>query len=211
MNIELVITLRTTGIVLLLSILLPLIGYLLISGGHLGGFRSSIFGIEGVGDSAGVVRKTFTMNVLTLVLTLLSYGMLTLLLNDSGDKAISLLAFILLLSSQLVLILERTFDSSVTVWAAKELAHTSKVPELFTPLWQWMHSTVQQTFVYLGLLAIAAYGWAILQSALLPGWLGWGLIGWSGGWLILFLVAGDSLPAVLFVPPLVIGIMALLA
>jgi hypothetical protein len=211
MNIEPVITLRTTGVVLLLSIFLPLIGYLLISGGHLSGFRSSIFGIEGVGDSAEVVRKTFPVNVLTLVLTLLGYGMLTIMLHESGDKALALLAFILLLSSQIVLIFERTFDSSVTVWAAKELAHTSKVPELFQPLWQWMHTTVQMTFVYLGLLAIAAYGWAILQSALLSSWLGWSLIGWGGVWLIIFLVAGDSLPAVLFVPPLVIGIMALLA
>jgi len=211
MNLEPVITLRTTAVVLLLSIFLPVIGYILISGGHLGGFRSSIFGIEGVGDSADVVRKTFPINVLTLVLTLLGYGMLTILLYESGGKAIALMAFMLLFSSQLVLIFQRTFDSSVTVWAAKELAHTSKVPELFEPLWQWMHSTVQQTFVYLGLLAIAVYGWAFLQSALLSSWLGWACIGWGGVWLIFFIVAGDSLPAVLFVPPLVIGIAALLA
>ncbi len=211
MNIEPTINLRTTGMVLLLSVFGPLIGLLVMSGGHLGGYRSSITGIEGVGDSADVVRKTFPINVLTLVLTLLSYGMLTILLRKSGDEAIPLLAFILLLSSHLVLIFERTFDSSVTVWAAKELAHTSKVPELFPPLWQWMHTTVQQTFVYLGLLAIAAYGWAVLQSTVLPGWLGWASLGWSGVWLIVFLVAGDSLPAVLFIPPLVIGILALLA
>jgi hypothetical protein len=196
---------------LLASVFGPVIGLLLISGGHLSGYRSSITGIQGVGDSADVVRKTFPTAVLTLVLMLLAHGMLTILLRESGDDAISLLAFLLLLTSQIVLIFERTFDSSVTVWAAKELAHTSQVPELFQPLWQWMHTTVQQTFVYLGLLAIAAYGWAILQSALLPGWLGWASIGWSGVWLLIFLVAGDSMPFVLFVPSLVIGIMALLA
>ena len=125
MNIEPVITLRTTGVMLLVSILGPAVGLLLISGGQLSGYRSSITGIQGVGQSADVVRKTFPTAVLTLVLMLLAHGMLTILLRESGDKAISLLAFILLLSSQIVLIFERTFDSSVTVWAAKELAHTS--------------------------------------------------------------------------------------
>jgi hypothetical protein len=211
MNIEPVTTLRTTGVMLLVSILGPVVGLLLISGGHLSGYRSSITGIQGVGESAEVVRKTFPIAVLSLVLIVLSHGMLTILLRESGDKTMSVLAFILLLSSQIVLILERTFDSSVTVWAAKELALTSKVPELFQPLWQWMHTTVQQTFVYLGLLAIAVYGGAILQSTLFPSWLGWASLGWSGVWLVIFLFAGDSLPAVLFVPPLVIGTMAMLA
>ena len=76
-----------------------------------------------------IARMPFPINVLTLVLTILGYGMFTILLSKSGDEVIPLLAFILLLSLHLVLIFERTFDSSLTVWAAKELAHTSN--ELF--------------------------------------------------------------------------------
>ena len=73
-----------------------------------------------------------------------------------------------------------------------------------------MYSTVQMTYVYFGLLASAAYGWSILNTDLFPSWLGWVLIGWSGIWLTFFLVAGDNLPLVLWVTPILVGIVALL-
>jgi len=74
-----------------------------------------------------------------------------------------------------------------------------------------MYTGIQQIYVYTGLLAVAGYGWAIIQSGFLPAWLGWGSLGWSGIWLILFLVLDDNLPLVLFVWPLVIGVVALTA
>jgi hypothetical protein len=137
--------------------------------------------------------------------------MLTLLLWDAGERGLSLLAFNLFLFSQIFMIFQGTFHSSVTVWAAKELSQTGSVPELFEPLWRWMYSTVQEVYVNVGLLAFAAFGWAILRSGLLPAWLGWALIGWAIIWLILFLFQQDNLPIILFVPPLVIGFTAIFA
>ena len=108
------------------------------------------------------------------------------------------------------MVFQGIFHSSVTVWAANRLAKEGDVPELFERLWQWMYSPVQKIYVDLGLLAIAAYGWSILQTGLLPSWLGWGSMAWSGGWLFMFFVAKDNLPLVLFIPPGVIGVTALL-
>jgi hypothetical protein len=209
MNVEALFSLRATGILLILSILVPLVGVIVISRGDFSGFQASIQGIEGVGESADILRKTFPLASFTVVLVLVANGLLTLLLREAGDNHISLLAFNLLLFSQVFMIFQTTFHSSVTVWAAKELARTGSVPEIFQPLWQWMYTTVQQVYVYIGLLSTPPYGWSILQTRMLPSWLGWASIGWSGAWLALFMVLGDNLPLVLFLPPVVIGIVML--
>ena len=209
MNLEPQVMLKTTGVILTLSVLAPIVGLIIISRGDLGGLQASIRGIQGVGESADILRKSFPLAPLTIVLTLAGFGLLTIVLRGGDDNGISILGFILVLFSQIFIVFQGTFHSSVTVWAAKELANTGSVPELFEPLWRWMYSTVQQVYVYTGLLAIAAFGWAVIQTKVLPGWLGWGAIGWGVVWLILFMVVGDNLPLVLFVPPLVIGIVAL--
>jgi hypothetical protein len=203
------VTMQLTGILLLLSVLLPMIGILAIARGDLSGYQASIRGIEGVGESADILRRTFPLSSLVVVLTLISFGMLSILLNEAGGKGIALLAFVLLMFSQVFQVFQGTFHSSVTVWASKELASSGSVPALFEPLWRWMYSTVQQIYVNIGLLSIAAYGWAILETGLLPAWLGWFSIGWGLIWLIPFAWWQDNLPLVLFVPPLVIGIVAI--
>jgi len=208
MNLEPIISLRITGIVIFLSVVLPILLIIVISRGDFSGFQATMKGIEGVGESVSILRKTLPLAPLTVVLTLGGFGMLTLLLRQAGDNGISLLAFNLMLFSQVFIIFQGTFHGAVTVWGANELANTGSVPELFHPMWRWMYSGVQQIYVYMGLLALAAFGWAILQTGLLPIWLGWSLIGWSALWLILFLIAGDNLPLVLVVPPIVMGITA---
>lgn len=209
MNLEPQITLKTAGILLTLSVLVPLVGLIIVSRGDFSGFQATMRGIQGVGDSADILRKMFLFAPLILVLTLAGFGLLTVVLRDGDDNGISILAFILVLFTQVFVVFQGTFHSSVTVWAAKQLAQTGSVPELFAPLWRWMYSTVQQIYVYANLLAIAGFGWAIIQTKVLPAWLGWGAIGWGGVWLILFMIVGDNLPLVLLVPPLVIGIAAL--
>ncbi len=200
-----------SGILLVLSVLLPLLALIIISRGNFSGIQASIRSIEGVGEEVDVLRRTFPVSTFNVLLALVSFGMLTLLLWDAGERGLSLLAFNLFLFSQIFMIFQGTFHSSVTVWAAKELSQTGSVPELFEPLWRWMYSTVQEVYVNVGLLAFAAFGWAILRSGLLPAWLGWALIGWAIIWLILFLFQQDNLPIILFVPPLVIGFTAIFA
>jgi hypothetical protein len=77
--------------------------------------------------------------------------------------------------------IEGTFQASVTVWAGN--ARTGADPELFEPLRLWMNMWVQRFYVPMGLVAAAAYGWAILETRLLPQWVGWGSIDRaSPGW-----------------------------
>ncbi|MEP7356067.1 MAG: hypothetical protein ABI847_02370 [Anaerolineales bacterium] len=48
-----------------------------------------------------------------------------------------------------------------------------------------------RVFVVLSFLGQAAFGAAILQTGLLPAWLGWTTVIWNVGWLALMLRAGD--------------------
>ena len=210
MNLEPSISLRIAGIILILSVLLPMIWLIIVTKGDFSGFQASVRGIDGVGQSAIVLNKANRIASFTVVLTLAGYGMLTLLLRESGDSSISLLAFNLLLFSQVFIILQGTFHGTITSWASTELAESGSVPEIFYQLWHWMYSGVQEIYVMLGLLALACFGWAMLTTGLMQPWLGWGLIGFSGVWIVLFLIAGDNLPLVLYIPPLVIGITAII-
>ncbi len=210
MGIEPLIALKVMGILLTLSVVVQFLGIAIASRGNFSGYQATMRGIEGVGESADVLRKGFWLSQLHTVLAISGYGMFTVLLREAGDNGVSMLALGLILFSEIFIIAQGTFHSSVTVWAAKELSRTGTVPDLFQPLWRWMYSTVQQTYTNLALFAYAAYGWAILQTGILPAWLGWASIGWTAIWLPLFIYLGDNLPLVLFVPPLLIGITALL-
>jgi hypothetical protein len=67
-------------------------------------------------------------------------------------------------------------------------------------------------YVILALLAQAAIGGALVQSRLLPAWIGWAAIGWNVLWLVVLPLtsAGDMYyPILHHVAPLVIGIASL--
>ena len=104
MNLEPLISLRISGVIIFLSVVLPMLIIIVISRGDFSGFQASMRGVEGVGESANILRKMLPIAPLTLVLTLIGFGMLTLLLRETGDKGISQLAFILLIFSQVFII-----------------------------------------------------------------------------------------------------------
>jgi hypothetical protein len=69
-------------------------------------------------------------------------------------------------------------------------------------------------FVVLTFLGQAAFGAALLQTALAPRWAGWLLIIWNLGWLAVLVVfsAGDPYyPVLFYLGPLVLGILLLRA
>lgn len=69
----------------------------------------------------------------------------------------------------------------------------------------WTPATI---YVVLALLAQAAIGGSLLQTGLLPPWIGWATVVWNIGWLLAYLIKrGDIyIPFVHHVMPLVIGI-----
>jgi hypothetical protein len=51
--------------------------------------------------------------------------------------------------------------------------------------------TLIRTFVVMSFVGQAAFGAAMLQTRLLPGWLGWTTVIWNFAWLVLMLTARD--------------------
>lgn len=64
-------------------------------------------------------------------------------------------------------------------------------------------------YAVVGFLALAAYGGSLLRIGLLPAWVGWVTILFSFAMAVVLLIVGDTLPALHYFPPLLIGIMLL--
>lgn len=101
--------------------------------------------------------------------------------------------------------IEGTLQASVASWAAEQRAQTGSVPGVAEALRRWANTWLQGVYVPMGLLAVAGFGWSLLATRMVPSWIGWGSIGWGFLWLAQFLRRGATAPAVVFVPPLIIG------
>ena len=73
---------------------------------------------------------------------------------------------------------------------------------------EWVYEQVV-VYVVLALVAQAAFGVALLQTGLVPGWIGWATIIWNLGWLIVLPITSPGniyFPALHYAAPLMIGI-----
>lgn len=124
--------------------------------------------------------------IAAVVVVVLGWGLLERLLAEVGDLILAPSGLILLiLSAGLVL--------------AAELYNLSKQ--------EWLQPLIVG-HVVLAFLAQAAFGASLLQTGLLPGWIGWATIIWSVG-ILIYLTAFKPrdiyYPWVHYVAPLVIG------
>ena len=196
-----------SGSLLVLGIVITGAGFIvLLVQGKIEGLEAAFKGVEGIGEAASAFRTLEAFTRPGYVLLLLGFGMLTVRLSEEGDHTISILALNLFVVFLVVSVLEGTFHSEVTAWAGQEWARTGTVPEFFEPLRQWVNGPIQLVYMSFGFTSMAAYGWAILRTGVLQRWLGWVTVGWSLAWLIVILVTQDTLPAVVFVPMLLIGV-----
>ena len=204
-------TQHVTGVLIVLGMLITLAGIIVVViQGKVEGLEAAFKGVEGIGEAASAFRTVDVFALPGSILLLLGFGMLTVHMIEAGDWAISILALNLLVVTVVFLTIEGTFHGEVTAWAGQEWARTGTVPEFYEPLRQWVNGSIQLIYMTFGFSSMAGYGWAILRTMVLPRWVGWTTIGWSLAWLMLILVTQDSLPAVFFIPPLLIGV-ALLA
>jgi len=116
----------------------------------------------------------------------MAYVMLTAILREAGDPIISTLASVLFLIGIASAIGFWALHVPVTVLAAEEAARTGIVPEYYERH-QLAGESLLEVYLVLGLLATAGFGWALLQTGLLPRWVGWVTLGWG------LLFAGISL------------------
>ena len=198
---------RIAGALLVLGLVLIAAEFIVVlAQGKIEGIEAAWEGVEGIGEAATVFRTVETFRAPQVVLLFLGFGMLTVRLNEAGDRALSFLAFNLFLVFLILAAIEDTFHSEVTAWAGEEWARTGAVPELFEPMREWVNGSVQLRYVTFVYASMAAYGWAFLRTGVLPRWIGWLTLGWSLAWLIVIFSTQDTLPATFVIVPLIIGV-----
>ena len=119
--------------------------------------------------------------------------MLAALLRDAGDLITSTLSAVLFLIGIGAAVVFWAFHVSPTLLAAEETARTSNVPAYYEILQVSAESSLG-VYQLLGLMATAGFGWALLQTGMLPSWVGWGTLGWGLLWA---LSLGSNLAAAL--------------
>jgi hypothetical protein len=151
----------------------------------------------------------FRIVLIGWIAAVLGYVMLTILLRDSGDSVISTLAVVLFLVGIISVIGFWALHLPVTLLAAEETARTTRVPEYYESL-QRAADTFIGIYNLLTLLATAGFGWALLRTSFLPGWVGWMTLGWGVLWVLAFLKNSEGIPLLPMVMPIVIGASLLL-
>jgi hypothetical protein len=143
------------------------------------------------------------------IVAVVSYVLLTTLLRDAGDATISTLALVLFLIGIASAIGFWALHVPVTLLAAEETTRTTQVPEYYESL-ERASDSFMGVYILLGLLATAGFGWALLQTGFLPGWVGWVTLGWGLLWTLAFLKTSNGIPLLPMVMPVVIGISLIL-
>jgi hypothetical protein len=160
-------------------------------------------------------RWGYRLVLIGWIVAALGYVMLTALLRDAGDPIISLLCSVLFLIGIVSAIAFWALHLTVTTLAAEQMSRTATIPEYYKVL-EVSALALIGVYQLLGLLATAGFGWALLQTALLPSWVGWVTVGWAVFWAGVHLrksglfTPNDTIPLLPMVMPVVIGISLLL-
>lgn len=202
MNTNFFTTSRITGILLLLSILLLLVGLgLIVAQGKLAGMGAAFRGVGPPIRDASGTRIMAGFALPSLMALLAGFTLFAMLLHQAGDRGLALVAMVLLVFGAALAAIETSFHASVTVWAAPYRS----TPEFYEPLRRWVNGSLQIAYMSFLLTSMLLFSWSVLGTGLLPSWIGWAALALSllSFWHY-FLVLGA--PAVIFVTPLVFGV-----
>jgi hypothetical protein len=139
------------------------------------------------------------------VVAALGYVLLAVLLHDAGELMISTLAAVLFLLGIASALVFLTLYMSPTILAAEEMARTSHMPAYYETL-QVAAESALGVYQLLALLATAGFGWALLQTGILPSWVGWVTLGWGLVWAVVFVKTSEAIPLLPMVVQIVIGL-----
>jgi hypothetical protein len=139
----------------------------------------------------------------------LGYVMLAALLREAGDPILSTLAAVLFLLAIGAAIIFWAFWVTPTLLAAEVTTRTTIMPEYYASL-QLAAESALGVYQLLALLATAGFGWALLQTGLLPSWVGWLTLEFGVFWAAVFLKTRETIPLLPMVMQLVIGVFLLL-
>ncbi len=139
------------------------------------------------------------------IVAALGYVMLATLLREAGDPMISTLAAVLFLLAIGAAIVFWVFWVTPTLLAVEEMARTTSMPAYY-PTLQLAAESALGVYQMLALLATIGFGWALLQTGLLSGWVGWFTLGFGVFWAGVFLKTRETIPLLPMVMQIVIGV-----
>ena len=116
--------------------------------------------------------------LLRSIVASLAYVMLALILRDAGDPILSTLASVMFLIAIVSAIGYWALHVPIPILAAEEAARIAVVPEYYERN-QLPAESLMEVYILLGLIATAGFGWALLQTGILPAWVGWLALGWG--------------------------------
>ena len=123
-----------------------------------------LFGAGGPGGPALPEWQSRALG-LGLVVTLFGLATLELIVRDAGERVLGRLGTIAFLLGCISWIVGDALAQGGLTWVFE----------------------LERNYVVLACFALAAYGWAILRTEVLPRWLGWAAIGWNVVWALLYL------------------------
>jgi hypothetical protein len=195
---------RLAGVVLVLATVLPAL--VTIGVAILGDIRAVEAMFRDLEPAMGH-RRSLQLGALTWAAwalgSLAGFVILAFAFADAGSRVLAALAVVGFAIFATAVAVEAAFHLGITSWAVGLLEEGQEVPELYAQLKGWLNLSLQIIVNPLAVLAYAAIGIAILQTGVLPAWVGWLLIAWIV--TIIF-----PLPLLIAPAPVVLGI-ALLA
>ena len=159
-----------------------------------------------VANNANVWRWANVFMGAAAVILLAGLAVFTTISEGANERILSRLGFVGFLVAAVLWVIFSVFRATVTIKVAQEMTSTGTVPPYYEPLAQWGYGLFY-VYAVVGYLALAAYGGSLLQTGLLPAWVGWATLVFSIGLLIQLLIMGDTLPGFHYLPPLLIGIL----
>jgi hypothetical protein len=172
-----------TGSLLVLSMLVFAVGGILYTG------RAIWKWPAGSRSTFLIWERSFVMAA--VLIATLGFMLLDRLLEAAGDQILAPAGVVIFLVGAVLVMVAETF---------------------FLSRQEWVYAPIV-VYIFLSFLAQAIFGFAILRTNLLPGWVGWTAILWCLGWMIALPIARPKdmyYPWLYYVVPLLIGITLLL-
>lgn len=128
------------------------------------------------------------------VVAVLGLVLLTLTLWAAQDRKISLLGLVIFCISIMLWVIIEAFRLGIGVWATQGIASTT--PALYELLYLWIEGSMFAISIALAFCSLAAFGGALLATAVLPRWAGWTILVYACASLGLIAFIGTA-----FIPP----------
>lgn len=143
------------------------------------GMDRSVFGtasteqfLEIIGTNPGAWRRSAAWLAAGTILNTVGFGLIALLTAEAGAPLLSMSGLLVFLNSTIAWITGMAFRMSVETLAAENFTESKRIPNWFEPIQVW-NTAMGMIYMELGYIATMTIGVALLQSSLLPGWIGW--------------------------------------